>query len=361
MKQLESVKDMSLRPNDQVQKLLLSTPAKFVGELDTPEVLITHAWPPMHRGPSRWFSDGDDSLRRTAIILAFQTSPPPERKVGVVLPNYEPGGDIVAAALSVLFGKRFDSHGPFEMSGFYGMPDVAGFSTPCDPRLIHNNLSPRANRGIPLNFGEARRILNLLLSDEDNPRMTAFHSAARFYNKALATVESDPEGAYLNLVTAGEIIASFHKTTEGEALDREATAALESIRTKHPDGEQLAKFLRKRLRGIKRGFVNAITSMVDDTFFEASDAPGHGELKKEDFAKRIGAAYDLRSQFVHSGSPFGGWIRPSATNYETQIGRPVVANKDMASALALAPLFVGLERVIRYVLLSFAAELGADV
>lgn len=279
----------------------------------------------------------------------------------MVLPNYELGGDIVAAALSVLFGKRFDSHGPFEMSGFYGMPDVSGFSTPCDPRLIQNNVSPRANRGIPLNLAEARRILNLLTSDEDNPLITAFHSAARFYNKALCTVESDPEGAYLNLVTAGEIIASFDKTKEKDSLDREAADVLESIRTTHPDGERLAKFLRGRLRGIKRGFVNAIISKVDDSFFEASDAPGLGELKREDFAKRIGAAYDLRSKFVHSGSPFGGWIRPSATNYETQMGRPVVANKEMASALALAPLFVGLERVIRYVLLSFAAELGADV
>lgn len=294
-------------------------------------------------------------------MLAFLTLPLPERKVGVVLPNYELGGDIVAAALSVLFGKRFDCHGPFEMSGFFGMPDVSGFTAPCDPHLSHNNLSPRANRGFPLNFEEARRILKLLTSEGDHPRITAFHSAARFYNKALASVESDPEGAYLNLVTAGEIVASFHKTTESEALDREAVAALESIRAKHPEGERLAKFLRSRLLGIKRGFVNAITSMVDDEFFEASDAPGLGELKKDDFQKRIGAAYDLRSRFVHSGSPFGMWIRPSSRSYETQMGRPVVANKDMASALALAPLFVGLERVIRYVLLSFAAELGADV
>jgi len=38
-----------------------------------------------------------------------------------------------------------------------------------------------------------------------------------------------------------------------------------------------------------------------------------------------------------------------------------VPDKEMAKVLALAPLFSGLERVIRYVLLTFAAELGTVV
>lgn len=352
---------ISLRPNEQVQKLLLSTPARFIGELDTPNVLITHAWPPMLQGRSRWLTDEADSLRRTALMLVVRTGPPPERAPGVVLPNYEAAGDVVASALSVLFGKRFDSHGPFEMSGYFGMPELSAFATPCEPQLVHNNSNPRANRGLPLNLGEAGRIINLLTSPDEDPRLTAFNSAARFYRKALIAVESDPESAYLNLVTAGEIVASFHPVSEDNVLDHEAQIVLERIQKELPDGDKLAKFLHKRLHGIKKRFVTAITSMVKDDFFEYSDTPGHGQFRKDDFEKRIKAAYDLRSQFVHSGSPFGMWIRPGTRSYETQLGRPVVADKEMAKVLAMAPLFSGLERVIRYVLLTFAAELGADI
>lgn len=43
------------------------------------------------------------------------------------------------------------------------------------------------------------------------------------------------------------------------------------------------------------------------------------------------------------------------------LGKPIVPDKEMAKVLALAPLFSGLERVIRYVLLTFAAELGTVV
>ncbi len=351
---------MSLKPHDQVQKLLLSTPARFVGEFDTPNILITHAWPPLH-GQARWFSSDSDSLRRTAIILAFETPAPPTAAPGVVIPNYEAAGEVVASTLSVLFGKRFDSHGPVEMSGFYGVPDFSTFATPCDPRLIHNNSTPRANRATPLNLSEVSRIARLFTASNPDPRLTAFHSAARFYRRALIAAEADPESAYLNLVTAGEIVASFHIVSDEDTLDNDVRAILKRIESECPDGMKLSKFLRGRLHGIKRRFVSAITSMIKDDFFENADFPGHGEFQKEDFAKRIGAAYDLRSQFVHSGSPFGMWIRAGASSTDTQLGRPVVENKEMANVLAMAPLFTGLERVIRYALLSFAVELGADV
>lgn len=41
-------------------------------------------------------------------------------------------------------------------------------------------------------------------------------------------------------------------------------------------------------------------------------------------------------------------------NNEIQLGRPVVADKDVARALAAAPTLIGLERVTRYALLRFA-------
>jgi hypothetical protein len=350
----------SLGPNESVQKLLLSTPAHFIGEFGTPNLLISHAWP---TGRQKWFGGDKDSLSRTAIVLAFRTPEPPEPGPGVRIPNYGTAGEIVASALSVLFGKRFDSHGPFEMSGFFGVPDLSSFATPCDARLRHNDGEPRADRAVPLNLAEISRIADLILEpNEEYPRRAAFHSAAKFYRRALMTIEADPEIAYLNLITAGEIISNVHELTEDEALDNEARAALKRIAEVKPDGVELAKFLRGRLRGIKRRFVSAITALVDDSFFERSEAEEQRwSLRKDEFQKRIGAAYDLRSRFLHTGHPFGNWISLQMPRYEVPLGRPNVPDKDMAEVLARAPLFNGLERVIRYVLLSFAAELGAAV
>lgn len=352
----------SLRPNERVQKLLLSTPAHFVGEFDTPNILISHAWPPLYTGRPRWFGGNEDSLKRTAIVLAFRTPPPPAPAPGVMVPNYENAGEIVASALSVLFGKRFDSHGPFEMSGSFGMPELSAFATPCEPNLRHNDGRPRADRAVPLNLSEISRIAGLLSGLNKDPRVAAFHSAAKFYRRALMTIEVDPESAYLNLITAGEIVSNFHALTEEEALDCHARAVLSRIEKESPDGVRLAGFLRTRLRGIKRRFVSAIVAMVDDSFFNSREAETQwGSFQKDNFRKRIGAAYDLRSRFVHSGYPFGRWINRDMTKFEVQLGRPIVPDKEMAKVLAWAPLFSGLERVLRYVLLTFAAELGAVV
>jgi len=360
----EKIEELSLRPNERIQKLLLSSPAHFVGAFDTPNLIIAHAWPPFRNGrPRRLGNDllnENDSLGRTAFVLAFRT--PEQSEPRFIIPNYEYAGEVVASALSVLFGKRFDSHGPFEMAGFFGMPETSMFSIPCDPRLRHNDGRPRADRPVALNLGEVRRIEGLLNGSSEDARVTAFHSAAKFYRRALMTFEVDPESAYLNLITAGEIIASFHATAEEQALDCKARAVLGRIENEMPDGPKITKFLRGRLRGVKRRFVNAITAMVDDSFFDRWESQDKfGSFVKDDFRTAVGAAYDLRSKFVHTGYPFGRWINSGIMGAEVQRGRPVVPDKEMAQVLARAPLFCGLERVIRYVLLTFAAKLGANV
>lgn len=358
----EKAEEISLRPDERVQKLLLSTPAHFVGEFDTPDLLISHAWPPLYSGRRRSYPGNGDPLHRTTLIVAFRTPRPPEPAPGVVVPNYEYAGEVIASTLSVLFGKRFDSHGAYEMSGRFGMPDFSTFATPCNPRLRYNDGRPRVDRAVPLNFSEISRIAKFFSEGNEDPRVDAFHSAARFYRRALMTVEVDPEGAYLNLITAGEIVSSRHHVAEEDALDHDAQATLDRIAKALPDGVKLARFLRGRLRGVKRRFVNAIEAMVDDSFFDRVEADTQwATFQKADFRTRIGAAYDLRSSFVHSGYSFGHWISPNSRGDEVQLGKPVVPDKEMAKVLADAPLFSGLERIIRYVLLTFATELGATV
>lgn len=352
---------MSLKPSETVQKLLLSTTSHFVGEYETEGLLLTHAWPRMHgrMGFLRW---EPSPISRGAFVLTFKTEAY-TKKAGVVVPNYEPTGDFVCALLSVLFGKRFDSHGPLEMSGMFGLPDITQFGEYCDPRLPHNTHTPRADIGVPLNLVELGRFAPLLeWNDTSDDRAGVFFGASRFYLRALQAAEIDPEVAYLHLITAGEILSNAHGQDPLELLDEEAKAVLERIRAEMKGGSRVANFVRSRLRQIRRRFTASICTYVDQDFFAQREAGHELEALQEDqFEAAIGAAYDLRSRYVHTGVPFGGWIRTGRNNAERQVGRPVVNDPEMAEILALAPTFQGLERVMRYALLRFAETMGADL
>lgn len=78
--------------------------------------------------------------------------------------------------------------------------------------------------------------------------------------------------------------------------------------------------------------------------------------------RNIGAAYDLRSRYLHDSiPPFGGWVR---THYgpgreDVGHGRAVHDDKAFAKLIGRAPKLDGLERLIRYCVLKYmvAADL----
>ncbi len=352
----------SLGPDERIQKILISATARFVGEFSTPDLLITHAWPASYTGRRRdWFNE-TSPLARTAFVLAFRTKAT-LKEAGIVIPNYEPAGHIVASVLSVLFGKRFDVHGPYEMSGSFVVPDLSQFSIPNNCKLPHNGQGLRADHPVSLELSNARHLAALILSDHpDGPGQAAFLGAARFYLRALQSVEDDPEVAYLHLITAGEIIANHKPFVEAEHVDADTLKALTRIETEMEGGKKVAGLLRGKVRGIKRRFVSAITSYIQADFFDRRESErAFGTFKAERFKKHVEAAYDLRSRYVHTGEPFGSWIAPGYENAEVQLGKPVVSDRAFADILYNAPTFVGLERVIRYALLGFSVELGSDL
>lgn len=351
----------SLRPDKDVQKILLSTPAPFVGELVSDDLLLALAWPPFYQGslPS-WFGGRESYLNRTPVVLAFRTRQAIGDKKNLA-PRVDDIIDRVASTLSVFFGKRFDIHGPLESSGFFMVPDLSAFTTPCNPGTRFTDGQPRADHSFDLNFAQFGRALRLLDVTE-HPRFDAFHSAAQFYRRALISVESSPEEAYLNLITAGEIITGGSELTDEESIPTDVLTALRKIESTVNNGRKLTAPLRHHLLGATRSFVSALIKLIDDDFFGRTEAKDKfAALTKSDFRDRLSAAYKVRSGFVHAGVSFGGWTVSQLGSWEVFPGAPVTGDPKLDSILSAAPLFGGMERIIRYALLRFASDMGVNI
>lgn len=350
---------MDLKPSERIQRILISTTSRFIAEYEMEGLVITHAWPDLAgHGTAHRLHEGP--MSRSAFMLSFVVDEVP-RQPGTVIPTYAGVGEHVCSLLSLLFGKRFDSHGPVQTHGIFTLPNLAQFGTFCMPELAQNNHSPRSDIAVPLDLREIARIAPLLpVGAEDPAAATAIRAAARFYHQALQNAESEPEIAYLHLITASEVLANAHHPRNDDLLEEEIKAILESVRQHVPEGKAAADKLAARMRQIKRRVRLTIEDLIDECFFQVSQAaPAWARLRTEDFAARIAAAYDLRSLHLHTGVPFGGSISPRGrAHWEVQLGRPVGVDKKLEKALAKAPTYVGLERVIRYCLLRFAQRHG---
>ncbi|WP_342154501.1 hypothetical protein [Methylorubrum sp. SB2] len=349
-----------LRPHETVQRILISSTSHFIGEFENLAILISHAFPGFQdRGGFARRMEGPSS--RTGLIISFRTEPL-KKEAGIVLPNFEPHGDLFCSYLSLLFGKRFDTHGPFETNGNFWLPDMANFDQFINHLTPQNRHRPRADLPIPLNLSEIQRLEALLLDYSiDQKLRTTFQAACRFYLRALQSAENDVEVSYLHLITAGEILSNVTDIDNSELIDDDTKGLLSRIEAGMPDGAAVSRAVRGKLRQIKRRFVLTITHLIDDDFFDRREAAHEYQtFRKDTFKQRISAAYDIRSRYVHTGTAFGGWIAPrgNGSNDEVITGRPVVNDAEFANLLERTPTYVGLERVMRYALLKFAEKTG---
>ena len=317
-----------LRPKKSVHKALISTTSRMTGEYENRGILITHAWPQFQSRSIRMRFTATH-MSRSGYVIAFETLPV-EMRPGVPVPDYSPTGDVLAAYLSVLFGKRFDCHGLLEGSGFYQIPEIGAYDTPCNPKLPFNSHDTRTCFAVPLEINQLSMIEGVLIgTSTDTANLSRLNAACKFYMQALQNAEHNTEVAYLHLITAGEILSS--------------------------------DFRYENTRGVKGKFVRALCSLLDDDFYVAQDsAQKFGRFEPNNVERSLGAAYDLRSRYVHTGAPFGMWVDPArgAVSGDLQVGKPVVKDRNLGRFLAVAPTFVGLERLVRYCILRWMASRG---
>jgi hypothetical protein len=350
----------SFRPAEFRHVFLLSSPTHFVGECLSEHFLLTHAWPSSGRR-GIFATNPNDPTYRNFFTVAFSDEQR-KREEGKfrVVPTYEYVADVFCVFLSLLFGKRFDSHGCLQRGEHYGLPMVAPAQAIDLPQWSLFNSKSRKDVGFELNFAEVKHIASILdsvfkeiVSDEPVGEKTELAFATgKFYWQALHQVSADPEVAFLNLVTAGEVLSSGFAFTDDELFDDETRNVLNTIKVQA--GQDIHDRVKGRMYQVRRKFRLTLSRLLNDDFFSGAESQDKWcILTKEKIESRINAAYDLRSRYLHTGARFGGWIQPTAHLWEVAVGQPVVEPADWKKILSTTPTFIGLERLIRFALLRF--------
>ena len=358
-----SESDRHLKPDEAVQKVLISTTSRMVGEYDSDGLVITHAWPSFHNRNASFIMRMEETpISRSGYIIARE-APPIQREPSAIVPDYSVTAEGICGFLSVLFGKRFDCHGYSEEGGLYQIPNFNAYSTICNPRLPFNSHQPRACLPVPLELGQFTSIDRILVDPAIGHRTrTRLTTACSFYMQALQDVEHNTEIAYLHLITAGEILSSFFSYPRKDILDRQTIDDLNTIEQEIEGGGRMANRIGGRLRSIRKTFVKSMCSLLDDQFFATNDSiRSYACFEADDIENRVGAAYDLRSRYVHTGTPFGHWVEPSTEYTDTQVGAPIVGDRKLEIVLEMAPKFGGLERLTRYCILKYMQSEGIFV
>jgi hypothetical protein len=259
-----------MKPEETLQRALISTTSRLVGEYSGDRFEITHAWSTFGVMRARVF-EGPTS--RNAFMLSFRTKP--WGRDSIIIPDYTYVGDLFCDYLSLLFGKRFDNHGLIESLGHFQVPDISPYSTLCDHQLPHNSHSPREDFGLSSDLKEVSRLQCLSRTECWTDSFRAhFEVAIRFYGRALRAWERDPEVAYLHLVSAIEVASQLVDFQHDQLLDEEARRMflkLQNIQEAHGSAKDdciaVETFLRSKLRQVKRRFVETVLMHLDNGFY----------------------------------------------------------------------------------------------
>jgi hypothetical protein len=337
---------LSAKLSKVIHKGLLSSPARFVGAYEDDTILLTHAWPSLSDPTqvARMATHNENS--RHYYVLAFET-PPQKIAPGVLLDDWTWVLRFATVALSIFFGKAFDTHGLIEGGGMFHVPEIKTSITPY-PQFPPYNDDPRVDVAGDLNFARCGWLTRWLTSTSD--AMRSVNTAGKYYLRALRSFGHDATSAYVDLVMAGEILTDRHAMSEEELYDAELRAVLDKLTPKE------ANLIKKRLFQVRRKFAAGLHSHLNAGFFRRTEAKGplaeRSRLVDTDIEKRLKAAYDVRSQYVHAGRNFGGHPHSMQDwRNEIQIGKPVTGSDALDDGLWWAPTFLGLERVIRFGLL----------
>jgi len=342
------------RQANTITRYIISTPSRFVGEIETESFLISSAHENMRI--ERYTPNPSDPGYRQYFELSIET--PEDSGQTVVIPDYSHLAENFCVALSVLFGKRFDSHGLSSQHSRAYMPSNQFKGELYNKALATNSQNLRSDFSVELNLSNFYRISDIVHSypEEQVKIQSAFLYAGKFYLDAVRVMEDSPEVAFLNLVTACEILASQMNYQQDDLLDDQAKQLLETITKGLPDGVKVARQVKKRMAGISEKFCKFILEHIDESFFSVTESKEpESSLTSDNFRSRLKSAYCIRSTYVHAGQFMENWFSVNylKQNEEVISGNPVIEDKDMKRHVKKSPTILGMERIVRYVLIQY--------
>lgn len=341
-----------LRPEQDIHKCLISSPARFIAEYDKPELLITHAFPSTNDTVLRVTQREGNPYSRYYYVCVFRIEPP-EPQPGVVVPDYSHIGNLISIALSVFYGKRFDNHGVIESHGRFSMPLLNNIDLPMQHYYFgSNHHHPRKDLSIELDLRNCEPIINFLIKKPNDQLKQTFFTAGKFYLSSLQSLDFDMERAFLDLVTCGEILSNYFEYSEDEIYPSNLKEMFERL-DNNGVSQQDINLIKSRLYQIKAKFSLTLMKLLNANFFNNTESLDDStKLTIQNIETCIKAVYDLRSKYVHTGIKFGHWLVPQpAFMNEIKLGIPVVDDKDLKKILSKVPTYIGIERVIRFALL----------
>ncbi|OUB82049.1 hypothetical protein BK784_38920 [Bacillus thuringiensis serovar medellin] len=343
--------------NEEIHKVIVSTPARFVGSYMSEDIAVNISF----AGKEKLFFDTTENPNsRTFLVITFRYV----HDGSMVLKDLSGYGDFVCSILSLLYGKEFKNHGFLESYGVHRTPNLALSSNEYYYQPQYN-FQLRKDLSIPLDLSCIKLIEPLFLDNElsDSFRQMII-AVGKFYNRALSIFPTQPELAFLDLITCGEIISNFNEEqyTEEQLYDENLLKNFERIlNLEH--GDRIVRDLKNRLFQVKRKFYYSLIELLNENFYENTEViQGLGKITKDTIEKNIKSAYDLRSLYVHTGLEFGDHIKPIRQfQNEIVMGEVTPSVQRAKNALNNTLTFTGLERIIRYALLKLIHNNGVKI
>ena len=345
-----------LYPQKNIHKYLLSTPVHIVGEYSSEDILITHSWPdimtPSHNNILKHRGDIFPSYLVAVLDIENNENDSSEVKR---MPNYHYYGEMLSVSMTILFGKLFIHHGMIETNGLFSFPTDIDNSKRLHPSIEPFLNEPRKDIPIELNLVNFELISPLFKQELNINALKIFYTAGLFYVRSLQMIEVQPEIAFVDLVTTGEILSNFYNFPEELLYDTQTKILFDEILEYHPNPNKAINIIKNRFYQVRRKYTLTLLNLLNDHFFyESESTENFLRLTKENIEDRIKASYDLRSKYVHSGVEFGRWIYfADQLGSEIMLGEPAVDDNDYKKILVKSPTYIGLERMMRFCLLRF--------
>jgi len=350
-----------MKPNERIQSALISTTSRFTGDFISDNLSITHAFsqPVDARGVATLTSN---PICRNSFVISFVTEKR-DNNSAIYHDAYSELVQEITSYLAVLYGKRFDYHGMIQSEGYLFMPTIEQYQKPCIPQYNHNSHVPRKDIEVPLQLSEVERIFPFFSERTwaDITR-TTLRTACRFYLQGLQLFEYQPESSYLSFVTIGEVLAKSYSYPIDDLLDEQLKKVLSEISERMENSERILKTIKSRIRQIKRSYTKTILNLINENFYmDTKDLRGGFPIKKQNVEQCVKASYDLRSYRVHEGMDFEKWVSRAFRGSEVIPGNPICESKSLSKALSVAPTLSGIERLMRYSLLSYMQKSGLNI